>query len=118
MGASDPRPPSSYAIAIRDGTPVLVRIEDKGGRVVELVPEDDQPPADELLAMVEAQGGIFEPHGLFRYDPVLATSGIKNCWRCGALWQVRGYCRDPDFVPAKCPRCQAPYRGPNPSKPL
>lgn len=111
-------PVDHHAIVVRDGIPILMRIYADEERKTVLVPEVEQPSQESLNAMIEAQGGRFTPHGIFRYDPLLASSGIKNCADCGAIWQVRGYCTDPAFKPKKCPRCQAPYRGPDDKKTL
>ena len=97
-----------HAIVIRDRVPVLVvvAVDENGG--ILLVPEVEQPPLDRLLAMVEAQGGLFKPHGLFRYDPLLANAGIRGCPHCGHLWVIK---RDgPEPPPSKCERCQQHLR--------
>jgi hypothetical protein len=93
-----------HAIVIRDRIPVLmvVSADEEGG--ILLVAEVEQPPLDRLLAMVEAQGGLFKPFGLFRYDPLLANAGIRGCPHCGHLWIIK---QDGlENPPLRCERCQ------------
>lgn len=97
-----------HAILIRDRVPVLlvVAVDEEGG--ILLVPEGEQPPLDRLLAMVEAQGGLFKPLGLFRYDPILANAGIRGCPHCGHLWITKQ--DGPEPPSPKCERCHMPLR--------
>ena len=98
-----------HAIVIRDRVPVLMVVSaDEGGGVLLLVPEVQQPPLDRLLAMVEAQGGLFKPLGLFRYDPLLANTGIRVCPHCGHLWIIK--LDGLETPPPRCERCQQPLR--------
>jgi len=98
----------SHAIVIRDRVPVLmvVAADEEGG--ILLVPEAEQPPLDRLLAMVEAQGGLFKPLGLFRCDPLLANAGIRGCSHCGHVWIIKQ--GGPENPPLRCERCQQPLR--------
>lgn len=91
--------PERYLIAVRSGKPVLFFITEDGD-VPTLVPAEQDHDDETLLRMVEAQGGRFRPGGLFRFDPILAASGIRNCPWCGSLW----FSRVED--PVKCPTCQ------------
>ena len=95
-----------HTIVIRGRIPVLmvVAADEEGG--ILLVAEVEQPPLDHLLAMVEAQGGLFKPLGLFRYDPLLVNTGIRGCPHCGHLWIIKQ--GGPENPPLRCERCQQP----------